>query len=124
MEKLHNIFKMLPEYDVSPQLHKRILRKVLFRHFTFSPLTILSLLLLNLGLSGWQVWSRLIETETLSILKALFEGFEWSSFFLRELFSTITESVPLFSLSVFLLNAVLVISFIRISYKWDKTSVW
>lgn len=104
MEKIDQTIKELRDIEFPPGLHGKIMRRLLFLRFRTPFLVITSLLLLNLIVSGWRLWQRLIEVEAPMFLSILVNNFEWSLDSFKEIFETAVELVPASTLTVFLIN--------------------
>lgn len=98
--------KSLPDINFPDNLHGKIMRKILFLRVKNQFLLVALFLVGNIILSGWHAWVNMVRLETIPVLSALLEGFEFSFEFIRQLYNTITTSVPVTTLSVFIVNVV------------------
>lgn len=100
--------KALSDSDAPDGMHERIMNKISRAQFRAPFLVILSLLILNLAFSAWRVWMRIIQLESLSIFRALMDGFAFTSDFIQDFASAAPQFLPLSSLTMFLINLMLV----------------
>lgn len=120
MDNHTKVLKDLPDETIPSGLHAHIMRRVWFRHFTQFPLPFLILLLGNLAISGWHIWTKLVEAEFFSVVQALTESFEWSFSFLSDAAATLISILPLYSLLVFAINTALVAYLVKMLLKWNE----
>jgi len=112
--------KALSELDFPPGLHGKIMRKLAFLQFRTPFLVVVSLLLLNLIFSGWQIWYRLSESDAFNTFRILLEGAEWNWRTLGDLFEIAQNLFPLGLIFTFTIN-ILLIAYILFVLKTYKT---
>ena len=107
MDISHQI-KTMTEVDFPDGLHGKIMRRVLFLKLR-KPFLIINLaLFLNLMVSGWRIWARILENNSLSALEAIWDGFELSFNYVSTFISTAFETLPIWSISIFIVNIFLI----------------
>lgn len=107
MKNLNKEMENLKEAEFPQGLHGKIMRRVAILRFRMSAFVITSLLAVNLVITGWRVWARIGEADSISIIKATLDSFEFSSDFFSSLWNSITNSVPIWYIAVFLINSML-----------------
>jgi len=103
-EKIRNML----DIEAPDGMHERIMKKIARTHLRTPFLIILALLGANFVLSAWHVWARMVQLETLSIFRALMEGFTLTTDFMEDATATMPQFLPLSSLAVFAINLTLV----------------
>lgn len=119
MDSLEQHISQLADPDLPEGLHGRIMRRLTFARFHRAFWATVSVLSLNLAVSGWYLWKRLIETDALATIRFLLEDFSWSLAGTKEFLSIAREFFPVGLLVSFTLNAAIVIyvSFLFRSFK-------
>lgn len=107
MDTLTSAFRELPEHELPTDLHDRIMRKLFYRRLRAPFFALASLLALNLGLSAWHAWARIVDLESVSIVTAMFEGFEVSADFFGMFARNLYEFLPVSAILIFFLNTAL-----------------
>lgn len=100
--------KTLPDLNAPEGMHERIMKKISRAQWRTPFLVTLSLLGLNVMISGWHVWSRMDELDSMAIFRALMESFAWTTDFVQDFTATLPQFLPLPPLTIFLINVVLV----------------
>ena len=75
------------------------------------------LLAINLLFSGWYMWTKVVETETLSVLATLFDGFQLTADFFSDFVSTAFAYLPFEAFFIFAINLLLTMYAIRLGTK-------
>ena len=106
-----------PEFPAG--LHEKIMRRIYFYRLRNPLLGLFGLLVVDVTISGWHVWTRMIQLNTLSILSSIFDGFEASTDFFINATQNISDIIPITSLSVFAINVILLayVSFLLMNTK-------
>ncbi len=107
MNKLENEIKNLPEIELPAQLHGKIMRRVFVRRFHLVFAVIAAVVILNLGLAGWRIGTKITETEAISAFRIVIGGFEPGYDSISDLIEMTADYLPLFSVAAFLINLVL-----------------
>lgn len=105
-------------------MHERIVRRISRTQFRTPFIIMLVLLGANLAFSAWHIWMRMADLETLSIFRALMEGFTWSTDFMEDFAATAHQFLPLSAIAIFLINAALVVYGIRIVKNFPESLVF
>ncbi len=114
MDMLDEQIKNMPESAYPAGLHGRIMRRVAFLRFRAPFMTILGVLLFNLLISGWRLWTQAVEDETWAIFRSFFQSFEVSATFGAGFLQMLYDAVPVWALAVFLVNLALAVYVIYI----------
>ncbi len=105
------------------KLHSRIIEKAFFERFKITSYVILFFLALGSLLSAFRVVNQIIEKDTISIIEQAFDGFEMSFYFLSSFINSVLDALPLFVITIFLINFMLLIYFARMFFKWKTKSI-
>ena len=105
-DNLASHFQNLPELEVAPALHQRIMSRVARNRLSKPFVTMFGVLIANLLISGVRIWSKTIELDAVAILKILFENFELDTTYLLDLGRSLIELFPTNSIVFFMINAV------------------
>lgn len=120
MTNVSKKLREISEIEFPDGLHGRIMRKLFFIRYRGNFLLVAFLLTANIFLSGWRFWARMDELDTISVIRALLEGFDVSRGFTLNFFSTLSQSFPVISVSIFIIN-ILVITYVTYLYFKFKT---
>jgi len=112
--------KSFPEIDFHPTLHAKIMRRLIFLKFRTPFLIIASLLACDLFVSGWHLWIKLVERDTISILQSISQGIELNQDYLISFIQTAIKAVPVGSLIIFVINLLLISYFAYLSFGLKK----
>ena len=96
--------KEVSEIEFPSGLHGRIMRQLVFLKFRTPFLIVVTLLLLNLVLSGIRVWNQLLDAEAVTIFSILWDGIEWSFVGLGQFARDLFELVPVGQLGMLAIN--------------------
>lgn len=120
---LSDTMHALPEADFPKGLHGRIMRRLVVVQFRIPFLILFAILLVNLGVSGWHLWAKVGETNSISIIESMIDGFEWSADFASNAVQNAIDFLPLASTLVFLVNLIVVAYFAAILVKFQKLQI-
>jgi len=118
----HNI-KTISDQAFPSALHDKIMRRLLLLKFKNPFIVLMIFLSVNLIISGWRTWNHIVSMESLSIMRAMLDGFELSFAFFTEFFSTMADALPLASLAIFISNALLMAYVFFLFVKFRKMSL-
>lgn len=112
--------KSIHEVEFPENLHGKIMRKLAFLQFRTPFLIVVSLLILNLLVSGWYIWFKLSGAEAFSTLKILLAGmdFSWSSF--SDVWDAAQDLFPLGLMANFAINMLLVVYLLVVVNNFKK----
>jgi len=122
MDELSETIKNISEINFPPGLHGKIMKRVAFLQFRTPFIAVVSLLVLNLIVSGWQIWSKVSETQSFSILGELTSGLDWNLNSVLDLLKTINELFPVGLIVTFLVNVLLVAYLFYLMRSFKKLS--
>lgn len=108
MNNLSQKIMAMPETEVPVSLHNKILRKAFFLKLEKPIIFVLSLLSLNLIVSGWHIWTKIVEADFITVIKLLFGNFELSYRFFLDFAQIIAAVISLRLILIFALNFILV----------------
>ncbi len=97
--------KDLAEIDFPEGLHGKILRQILFLRFRTPFLIVTTLLILNLVISGWRVWEKLLDVQAFAIFMIFWEALEWTGAGIMQFIVDSYELLPMGQLTLFFVNA-------------------
>ena len=119
MDDLAPMMKTIEHPEFPPGLHGKIMRRIYFYRLRNPLLGVFGLLMADVAVSGWHVWMRMTQLNTISILMSIFDGFEASADFFTNATQNISEIMPVMSLSVFVINFVLLayVGFLLVNMK-------
>jgi len=117
MDNIKQRFTELEQYALPEKVHARIMRRALFIKIRTPFAIMISLLVVNMLVSGWRVWTLLSEREAFSIAKALLEGFEVSWSFISDVATTLSDILPFAALVNFFISLLLIM---YLAYVWRK----
>ena len=103
-EDIGKTIKEMSEIEFPEGLHGKILRQIVFLRFRTPFITVVSLLLLNLVISGWRIGEQLIEAETLAMVALLWDSVELSFSGFFQFILDIVEIAPVGHILLLLLN--------------------
>lgn len=109
MNNLLEHIKELPEDDFPTTLHKRIMRRIAMYQLRLPFFSIFVLLLINLVISGLHAWEKIMDSESISIIAGMLDGFEASRDFATYFFENVAESLPIASVTIFFINLSLLV---------------
>lgn len=98
----------LEDVELPDGLHGRIVRQLLFLQFRTPFTIVVSLLIVNLLVSGWHIWVRVSENNAIEVLRIIIASFEFSSSYLSNVMQTVTDLFPISLIASFILNLALV----------------
>lgn len=104
-----SIIKYLPEEAAPERLKKKILNRIMIIKLKPLIYAVTASLIINLGFLSNHVYSRIAETEALTIIKVMLQDFEMSFDYLANIFSGLKEIIPLFSSSLLAVNLILIL---------------
>ena len=107
MDNLASMMKAIELPDFPAGLHGKIMRRIYFYRLRNPLLGVFGLLIADVMVSGWHVWVRMTQLNTISILMSIFDGFEASADFFTNATQNISDIIPLTSISVFTINSIL-----------------
>jgi hypothetical protein len=115
--------KNLPEIEFPEGLHSRIMKQLFFLKLRTPFIIFSSLLSINIIISGWYAWNKIIEMDTIAIIKDMLSGFELSYYFISDFAQTILNYFPITSTIIFVVNILVLayISFLFIKLKRIET---
>lgn len=114
MDNLSKNFKALEEIDFPQGLHGKIIKKLIYKKLKTPFFTLFCLFLLNFVILGWRLWLHMEELNTsIVILSPIVGSFELSYEYFTDLSSAISQSIPLFTISATLINAVALVYIYR-----------
>lgn len=96
--------KELSEIEFPEGLHGRIMRRLLFLKFRTPFAIVVTLLMLNLSLSGVRVWEQVQATEALTIFSLLWENIEFTSAGVMQFVADFYELAPVGQVLLFGVN--------------------
>ena len=105
-QELEAQLKKLAVREVPSGIHAAIIRRTILMKLQPALWTASVLLVLNLGISGWHIWSRITEVEGLLLLRSLLSQFEFSMEYLVDAGNTINTFFPVTTMLIFALNLV------------------
>lgn len=120
-DDLINQISLIENVQTPEGLHAKIMRKLLFLRLRVPLIALFSIFLVNLLISGWRIGTKLFDTELLSAMRALFEGFEWNLDFLSSFIQTLTDYVSIHHFIIFPINLAAVIYLIYLYLQWQKS---
>lgn len=103
--------KNMTEVEFPKGLHGRIMHKLFFLRYKTHFVTIFSLVSLNVFVSAWRTWTRIVEMDTVAIIKDMLQGFDLSYYFISDFVKTILAYAPIYLFIIFLINT-LILSYI------------
>lgn len=121
MTELSSLFKQLPRKSVPSELASKVQRGILFRKIRTWMYGAYTLVVLNAILSGWHMWNRMIERDTLELFKASIDTYRTGVEELQEFVTALWVSMPHEATLIFLVNSALVligIAFFLHSSSW------
>lgn len=104
MEKIKKIFKNFPGSDFPGPLHGRIIKNIVFSKFKTYFAVIGGLLVLNLLVVSWRIWTKIIDAGVYTLVPALFQDFELSRSFISDLIGMVLEIVPANLIAIFAID--------------------
>lgn len=123
MNNISRTMRELPVITFPPGLHGKIMRQLFFLKFRIPFFIISALLVCNIAISMYHIWSRMINTEMFSIVATLWEGFEWTFDFFVEFMRTITEYFPIGSFVIVMTNFLLLGYIVFLYFSLKKLSI-
>ncbi len=105
--------KEMSEVDFPEGLHGKILRQIVFLRFRTPFVIVVSLLVLNLIISGWRIWEQLLESETITMVALLWEALEFSFGGVLQFATDVFEVAPVGYIALLILN-LLVLGYVGI----------
>lgn len=96
--------KEMSEIEFPSGLHGRIMRQLLFLKFRTPFVVVVTLLVLNLVLSGTRVWGMLAEVEAATVVSILWSSIEWSVGGLGQFAADLYELVPVGQVGLLVFN--------------------
>jgi hypothetical protein len=103
-EDIGQTIKEMSEIEFPEGLHGKILRQIVFLRFRTPFITVVSLLLLNLVISGWRIWEQLLEAETFAMTGLLWDSVELSFGGFFQFILDIVEIAPVGHILLLVLN--------------------
>lgn len=103
-EDIGQTIKEMSEIEFPEGFHGKILRQIVFLRFRTPFITVVSLLLLNLIISGWRIWEQLLEAETLAMIGLLWDSVELTVGSLSQFVLDIIEIAPVGHILLLVLN--------------------
>ncbi len=107
VDPLFQLFEGLNEYEPSPDLHPRMVRRLLVERYRRSAFILATLLGLSLIVSAYHAIDRLIARDIHSLVQLAFTDFEFSRDYILDFTAIIGASFPVGAVSVFLVNVAL-----------------
>lgn len=104
----------LGELTPARGLHARIMRRIFFINFRPHLAWLAGLLALNIGVSLWHFINRAHELATFSVIQTLADNFELTLDYATNSTSMFFDSLPVGSMLILVINAVLTIYIIRL----------
>lgn len=123
MDNFSQTIHKLPVVEFPLGLHGKIMKQLFFLKFRVPFFIISGILFCNIAVTGYHAWSRMIDTEALSIATALWEGFEWSFDFFSEFARTVIEYFPIGSFIMIMFNALLLEYVVFLYFSFKKFSI-
>lgn len=105
-----NASKLLTEPNPTNALHSRIMSMIVFSRVRKPVLAVTAFAALNIILTGWQIWKRLIENEAIEMIKNFFGEFEASADFFSQFFGALRPILPVGLLLTLSTSAALLIT--------------
>lgn len=96
--------KDMSEIEFPEGLHGKILRRILFLKFRTPFVVVMTLLILNLIISGFRIWERLLDAEAFTILSLLWETLEFNLAGVGQFLTDIYDVLPVGYLVLFAIN--------------------
>lgn len=96
--------KEMSEIDFPEGLHGKILRQIVFLRFRTPFVIVVSLLVLNLIISGWRIWEQLLESESLTMISLFWEALELSFGGILQFITDVIAVTPTGYIALFILN--------------------
>ena len=115
--------KNLNELEFPEGLHGKIMRKLAFLQFRTPFIVVVTLLLLNLLFSGWNIWLRLSDTDAISTFRLMLEGFEWNFSSISQLASAAGDLFPMGLMVSFTINILLFVYILYVMKSYQKLRV-
>lgn len=105
--------KEMSEIDFPEGLHGKILRQIVFLRFRTPFFVVVSLLLVNLIISGARIWEQLAESETLTMISLFWSAAELTVGSLSQFVLDVVSIAPVGHILLLALN-VLVLGYVGI----------
>lgn len=122
MDNLDEKIKNFPEPEFPKGLHGKIMERIAFLRFRTPFIIVTSFLVLSLMVSGWRIYLHIGDNDGFAVIKALLEGFEFNVDYLNDFWDVISNTLPLWSIAIFIVNAFLTVYVILVSRHLRKLS--
>lgn len=120
MKDISDAIKELSEIEVPAGLHGKIMRRLLFLKFRTPFVVVVSLLLMNLAVSGVRMWQEWSDMEASALVSFLVSNLEFSARGILDFLVTVYDVTPVGWLTVFIMNLLLVIYVVQFPTKFAK----
>ncbi len=101
--------KEMSEIDFPEGLHGKILRQIVFLRFRAPFIIVVTLLSLNLIISGWRMWEQLLDSEVLTTISILWGIIEFNFSGVMEFLGDMYEILPLGQLALLGVNGAVLV---------------
>lgn len=108
MDTFSEKIKAMDEMEFPAGLHGKIMKKLLFLQFRTPFLIVLSLLLLNMAITGWNLWTRAADSQFQDVIKAFLSSFEFSREYFSSFYAAASDFMPLSIVVNFTVNLLLI----------------
>jgi len=125
MDNLTPAFQALSDPEFPRHLHTAIMLRVVMRHYRVLFLRIGVVLILNVIISMWSVWTKAIELGTLDIMRVIVSDVRMSYLSFTEALQMAHDVIPVRSVLVVLLNTAFAI-YVLVAFRsehWNITKV-
>lgn len=120
MDQISQAIKEISEVDFPDGLHGKIMRRLLFLRFRTPFLVISGLLVLNLVVSGWRLWEKMTEMETVLILRTSWDVVELNIASLVDFVRETWSVLPVGALVILFINILVIAYVVRLPKLLEK----
>ncbi len=107
MEKIEQKLKDINEVEFPEGLHGRIIRSIIIRRYRWPLLSVLSVVVFNVIISGVRLHTTIFGNGAIAAFGSFFKNFSMDYDFVSDFSGLVSDYIPLNSLSIFLVNLVL-----------------